>query len=302
MLSFIRKQISATNLMVVAALIFAMAGGAYAAGGGKHHGHAAGHHGHAAKKGKKGKSKGGKRGPRGKQGPPGPAGEPGPAGAPGLTGPAGKNGVDGTNGTNGKDGVSVTSSTFRAYEEPEGEPCEERGGVSFSSASGASYACNGEEGEEGSPWTAGGTLPSGATETGSWTVNVKPGEIGIQPVSFTLPVVPAPEDVYVAGAKATCEEMSEPGKGECLSQLAEHCPGVEANGVPTAGAGYVCVYTGAAYSHGELGNVAILKPFGGNVAYGAGPTGGALFIQCKSEAQGNKAACIQYGTWAVTAK
>jgi hypothetical protein len=104
------------------------------------------------------------------------------AGKPGATGPAGP---AGTNGTNGKDGAagkagtngaSVTSTAFTGEEEAQrGEPCQERGGVEFKSSSPAAFACNGEEGPEGSPWTAGGSLPKGSTETGTWGFVRSPG-------------------------------------------------------------------------------------------------------------------------------
>jgi len=43
--------------------------------------------------------------------------------------------------------------------------CEGRGGSKFVSGATTTFACNGKE---GSPWTAGGTLPSEKTEYGAW--------------------------------------------------------------------------------------------------------------------------------------
>jgi hypothetical protein len=97
------------------------------------------------------------------------------AGKPGATGPAGPAGPAGTNGTNGTNGVgakgdpgnpgqSVLVGSFTAEdeenEEPAGEPCQLNGGneVEVEGSGVVSYTCN------GSPWTAGGTLPGGATE------------------------------------------------------------------------------------------------------------------------------------------
>jgi hypothetical protein len=104
------------------------------------------------------------------------------AGKPGATGPAGAAGANGTNGKDGAagkagtNGLSVTSIAFTGQEEAQrGEPCQEHGGVEFKSSSPAAFACNGETGPEGSPWTAGGTLPSEKTETGTWGFPRSPG-------------------------------------------------------------------------------------------------------------------------------
>ena len=101
---------------------------------------------------------------QGKAGTTGPAGAPGATGSAGPVGPTGAKGADGANGTNGApgtNGTSVTSSVEKA-----GANCK-AGGSKFVAASGTTYACNGEN---GSPWTAGGTLPPGASETGVWSL------------------------------------------------------------------------------------------------------------------------------------
>ena len=73
----------------------------------------------------------------------------------GLAGTNGKDGKDGLNGTDGKDGqdgVSITTAP-----EPAGPNCA-NGGSKLTSASGASYVCNGEDGSDGkdgsngAPW------------------------------------------------------------------------------------------------------------------------------------------------------
>jgi hypothetical protein len=184
MFSAMRRRLHLSPATVIAglALVFAMTGGAYAA--------------------KKYlitstkqispsvlKSLQGKAGAAGANGAQGPAGPQGQAGAPGKDG---ANGKDGTNGKDGKDGVSVASTAFEGSKEPAGEPCAEQGGTELVSASGKTFACNGVAGKEGSPWTAGGTLPSGKTETGAfygtYTTTVGPFKASYIPISFPIPL------------------------------------------------------------------------------------------------------------------
>jgi hypothetical protein len=79
------------------------------------------------------------------------------------TGPKGEQGlpgVDGTDGPPGKDGVSVTSAP-----EPAGANCAS-GGSKFTSASGATYACNGAAGEQGPRGDPGPAGPPGPAYAG----------------------------------------------------------------------------------------------------------------------------------------
>jgi hypothetical protein len=165
--------------VAVVALVFAMLGGAYAAssnGGGKATASA--------------KAKQGKQGKPGKTGLAGPAGPAGPAGAKGDTGAAGSNGGAGA------DGKSVT-----------GEPIASGGacgtgvtGVKYTLNATSTNVCNGKNGTPGppgapgdpgpagSPWTAGGTLPSGSTETGSWLGTTNAAEKGNFVLTFPIPL------------------------------------------------------------------------------------------------------------------
>jgi len=234
MISFIRRQMSATNLMVVAALIFAMAGGAFAAGGGgKHHGHH-GHHAHGAKhKGKKTKAKG-KRGPRGKQGPPGPAGE---TGATGPQGPQGPQGLKGDTGPEGKEGPQGIQGV-EGKEGPKGDTGE------AGMCSEANTECK---------------LASGATLTGMW-VTGGAGATSYVAISLPLRVSPAPTAVYPHtigpyhlglifedGKMAVYGPHPTPANGAELTEDAEAykqaCPGTEKE--PKAAPGVLCVYEGA---------------------------------------------------------
>jgi hypothetical protein len=253
MLSFIRRQLSATNLMVVAALIFAMAGGAFAANGGGS-AHTAGHYGHAAKRGKKGKSKPlakrGPRGPEGKQGPAGPAGpkgETGPAGKDGTNGVNGKDGTNGTNGTNGANGESVNVAAITEGE----EGCEGRGGAKVSNKTGTVEVCNGKA-AAGGGYPA--TLPEGAQETGTWNVVVNAKHVAI-PISFPVklkeaivmaPVFPQSTEKHAEYIELGKAE-GEPKAGSDYTVKEHLCKGTAAK--PEAAPGILCVFEGAHFGY-----------------------------------------------------
>lgn len=108
----------------------------------------------AIKIAKKYAGKDGSTGPQGPAGPKGDKGDTGAAGAKGATGPVGATGSAGAAGATGTTGPT---------------------------------------GATGAPWPAGGTLPSGATEAGSWFVTtsteVGAGEfIGQTAISFPIPL------------------------------------------------------------------------------------------------------------------
>jgi hypothetical protein len=109
-------------------------------------------------------------------------GAPGTAGANGTNGTSGKDGGSGQNGAPGTPGGDGESVEVNAYAGPQCPASENEEGAELTNASGTAYACNGAE---GSPWTAGGTLPSGKTETGSWTLFG--GEFATS-LSFTIPL------------------------------------------------------------------------------------------------------------------
>ena len=152
-MSFVRKRLTYANVAVTLALVFAMTGGAYAA---KKYVIT------STKQIKPSvvKQLKGKNGLIGATGPAGPAGPQGPIGAQGEKGMQGKDGIEGKEGATGKEGVSRLSGTKKDW--TRGLDCKE-GGLEFTVGSGtATFACN------GSPWTAGGTLPKGKTEKGEW--------------------------------------------------------------------------------------------------------------------------------------
>lgn len=127
----------------------------------------------------------------------------------------------------------------------------------------------GQKGPEGSPWVAGGTLPSGKTESGTWiaaVLEVEPGKSeGGTAISFGIRLLLPPEVHLIA-------------EGEEGNEHATECPGTVA--LPRAAKGNLCLYT--AEDQGlELEES---FPF----------ISGALF---KFKGPPNKAAA---GTWAVT--
>lgn len=145
-----------------------------------------------------------KKGPRGPKGATGPAGPAGPAGAKGDAGAPGANGSNGATGPTGPAGPTGLA------------------------------GAKGKEGAEGSPWTAGGTLPSGATETGMWFFETEvKGEPPTSSNQFFVVNFPIP-----LAAPITEEEdfhfIQTPG------QDAANCPGNFKE--PRAAAGQFCLY------------------------------------------------------------
>jgi Collagen triple helix repeat (20 copies) len=171
------------------------------------------------------------RGKAGPQGPQGPVGSVGPVGPAGKEGPPGKDGANGVPGTAGQ---------------------------------------KGEKGETGSPWTAGGTLPSGATEKGTWALSVPAEEptvkfpFAVTAISFIIPLVSEPTAHYLTPAEKETRE----------------CPGTAEE--PQATPGNLCVYAEQELDVGTLGVAP--RANGATVTTINGSTGG-----------------IAFGSWAVTA-
>ncbi|HEY5815255.1 MAG TPA: hypothetical protein VIS95_02835 [Solirubrobacterales bacterium] len=209
MFSSFRNRFGIPGVISVIALVFAMLGGAYAANNsGSGDGEAS-----ASAKAKKG--------PRGPRGPKGPAGLAGPAGPQGPAGPAGAKGDTGAAGATGKTGLQgATGATG---------PTGATGAAGATGATGAT----GPTGPEGSPWTAGGVLPSGKTETGSWGGLFDANEAFLTSISFALPLA---ADIAIANVKAvpkggTPSASCDDGAGEASSA---------AN--PEADAGFLCIF------------------------------------------------------------
>jgi hypothetical protein len=252
MFSKVRNGITYANVTVTVALVFAMSGGAYAA---KHYLITS----TTQISPKVLKQLKGKNGTNGINGVNGKDGAPGEKGAPGTNGANGKDGKDGIN------GVSVTSATLKAGD----KNCPE-GGSELKAASGTTYACN------GSPWTAGGTLPKGKTETGSWTAEPAPGKEGTFQISFPIPLAASLPETQTHFAPNS------------------ECPGTAEK--PTAEPGSLCIYTTLNIGVEVGGNGSIANPGVGGA--GAGPTG--AIILAKGEASASST--LAFGTWAVTAE
>jgi hypothetical protein len=279
MLSFIRRRVTFANVAMTVALVFAMSGGAFAAGK------------FLITSTKQIKpsvlaSLKGKAGAAGATGAQGPAGLAGAAGPQGAVGPGGAAGAAGAKGENG---VSVTSATIGKSS----STCSKQGGSEFTSASGKTSACNGAE---GSPWTVGGTLPSGKTETGVWAFGPLQDAGGdVEPVaSFPIPLA-APLGVghahfiNEAGMEFNLEEK-EVEPTECGSGIG---PDVNASN-PQAKPGNLCVYAAElekAFAHTE----AIFAP-GAHGGGQAGTTGAFVVFGLTPGTQAG------HGTWAVTAE
>ncbi len=279
----LRNRFGIPGVISVIALVFAMLGGAYAAsnnGGGKATASA--------------KAKRGPRGPKGATGPAGPAGPQGPAGANGKDGSNGSAGIQGSQGLPGKSvavnnysGPECAGSEEGATVEVAGEPATKK------------YVCDGEEGTqgpEGSPWTDGGTLPVGATETGTW-VGGKVGGALDASISFTIPLEEALEDAEVHYINPAGEEVRielEEEEEQLVFSTSTTCLGSVAN--PTAVSGNLCVYT-KENNNPTTNSEDIFAPvstFGGGFQNGGAGVSGAILRVGPSETLRG------FGTWAVT--
>ncbi len=203
-----------------------------------------------------------KRGPRGPKGATGPAGPQGPAGPAGAKGDAGANGAAGAAGEKGPTG-------------PTG-------------AKGATGA-TGVTGPEGSPWTAGGTLPSGKTETGTWSISQHTRGEGpaVASISFPIPLNASGES-FAFSLEETKEE--EFGSSECGGSALE----------PTAPKGVLCVYTGLEQVENATRAGFTTSP-GETKFFTYGPSGASL-LGFTVEGNAEKEARVDaWGSWAVTA-
>jgi hypothetical protein len=272
MFSRIRMRLTYANIVATFALVFAMSGGAYAAGK------------FLVTSTKQIKPSvlsqlKGKAGHAGAPGAAGPAGAVGPAGPVGPQGAAGAKGENGKDGTPGANGESVTNTKLNA-----GNATCKEGGAEFKVGSGAAtHACN------GSPWTAGGTLPEGAMETGTWGFGklTAPGKQTFIPVASFSIRLKAPLDsahVHYINQK----DMEEPEAGVEVQSKA--CSGNLEE--PTATSGSLCIYSGGLTVIEAFGSAGIFPPRGLEEA-GAGVTGAFMVVTLGEGSEG-------HGTWAVT--
>ena len=288
MFSRLRKRLTYTNVAMTLALVFAMTGGAYAASK------------FVITSTKQIKPSVLKQ----LQGKAGKAGAAGANGANGAQGTAGANGKDGANGTNGTNGAPGTNGTSVASAKLATKTACAEGGSEFTAAEGKkTTACN------GSPWTAGGTLPSEKTETGSWAAgpiaeaNVpEPAFHTLYvPISFNVPLAaPLANPANCTVTQCRVHFVMTNGKelnGEFNEETSTQCKGSAA--APTAEPGNLCVYVGQVHTvlgaDGFIADPSIEFPDSGG-AGGAATTGATLGLAIQG------AESRASGTWAVTAK
>jgi hypothetical protein len=281
-----KKHLTPTTFIALLALIFAMSGGAYAAG--KYLVTST-----SQIKPSVLKRLTGKAGPAGKNGAQGVTGAAGPAGAKGETGAAGT-------GSEGKAGESVKIA--RAS----GSECNGEGGASFSNAGGKVSACNGEEGtpgKEGSPWTAGGVLPSGSTETGAWTSGRFEHETGTENFSTTAISFQIPLKAALGAAQVHYVSLKKVENHEVPAECNGIVNGVETEGSaadPLAQEGNLCVYQGIVVEPEgtETFTVPIIEPLSGAAPEPGASTAGAIL---HVDYEGPQELAEMQGSWAVTA-
>ena len=256
MFNRIRDRFGTAGLVVsIMALVLALAGGAFAASGGLN-----------AKQKKQVKAIAKSFQGTGPAGAPGLAGLAGAKGDTGGVGPIGPIGPIGPRGPIGPDGDSVVMTE----EVPIVGDCGDEGGAGFTVGGGSKVtACNGTDGTDGSPWTLGGTLPVGSTETGTWVLSDESPEFTLvgstfAPISFPIPLASPLDESHViylgpGGSDANCDDGNA-GNG---------APAVNN---PEADSGYLCVFANA-FSSGDSTSVQIATPTGST---GAGVNGAML--------------------------
>jgi Collagen triple helix repeat (20 copies) len=173
----------------------------------------------------------------------------------GKNGKNGLNGVNGTNGTNGKDGVG--SQGPQGVQGPQG-PKGDKGDTGPAGPTGP-------KGATGSPWVSNNTLPSEATEKGTWIFSEPGGATSearlFATVSFPIPLAPIPPSagpppkgevtldenhvIYIGFEELLNKSESPATHKACPSEPpvnpgGEEEPMVEAKAAP----GFLCVYEG----------------------------------------------------------
>jgi hypothetical protein len=231
-ISRLRRRLASNGpgmTIAVIALILALTGGAFAAAGKL----TSKQKKEVEKIAKKYAGKPGAQGATGPAGPAGPGGPQGPAGAKGDQGAQGNPGTPGTPGAPGAPGAAGKSIVMTPIA-PETAGCEGRGGAELEKEGGGSLQeiCNGEE---GSPWTAGGTLPATGVETGVWYVLAPEEQEATTPISFSIPLPQAVPEGHVFYGQGTDEEGTN-------TTFTQHCPGKNFTEPQVKNAGELCIY------------------------------------------------------------
>lgn len=252
MIGRVRRHVTPAGVIAVFALVFAMTGGAYAAK--RYLITSTSQISPKVLKSLKGAAgKNGSNGVAGANGATGPAGPTGPGGGTGAAGAQGSQGSAGTAGLKGE---------------------------------------KGEKGDTGSPWPAGGTLPSNSTETGVWSARFEGVTEGttISPISFAIPLK---EGLGEAAKHYVTKEEQEKGTGPAA------CPGLAEE--PAAAPGNLCLYQGGTEAPSgttTLGVTVIAPPSSLGNPEGVGTSGAVAYVHY--EGTSPEIAEID-GSWAVTA-
>ncbi len=266
MFSKLRVRLTFANITATMALIFAMSGSALAAS------HylitSLGQIKPTVQKQLKGKT--GPAGPSGAQGAQGAAGATGPGGTAGATGPIGPEGKAGTAGAPGESVIIKPLS--------KGSPACEEGGAEFKVGVSTGRACNGTTG-----YTP--TLPSKATETGTWSFSAPEATAAVAPVSFAIPLEKPLEaaDVHYLDITEWSNKTGPAG-----------CPGTAET--PEAAAGQFCAY-GTSFSGTVSVPAAIIQNSAAGFPNSGASKAGAVIFFGEPESGG----AFAFGTWAVTA-
>jgi hypothetical protein len=220
----------------------------------------------------------------------------GAAGPPGPTGPAGSKGDQGAKGDKGDPGnLGATGKSVVVTTEPKGTNCKEAGvKVEVESNPAKKFVCN------GSPWTAGGTLPVGSTETGTWAASseITGSTSNYLPISFTIPLAASLDEEHVHYIGPSGHEYDPFAFGVPLTTAEEEanlnsahfkCLGTPA--APKAASEHFCMYAAVeenAFSTSGLIHTASLDSAGASVS-------GVLFQLAELDVNPHA-----NGSWAVT--
>jgi hypothetical protein len=230
----------------------------------------------------------------------------GPPGAPGAPGPAGAPGAKGDSGAKGDPGVGITGANGKSVVIGATAPnCTSGGKTLEVEGSGKkSEVCDGEEGPEGSPWTAGGVLPPEATETGTWAVGsfAAPTEDSSQalvPISFGIPLAQPIQGGHMHYLNAAGKEVKFNATTFALEEVVSTaCTGTAAD--PKATPGNFCLYTGV-LKNGAGANISFTDLTGNKSLEESQITSFTTGTVFEIEASNGSHAITGIGTWAVTA-
>jgi len=220
---------------------------------------------------------GGVTGPAGPQGPKGDKGDTGTKGDKGDTGDKGANGAPGADGKTVLNGEGVPAAALgndgdfyidTAESDIYGPKTAGNWGVPTSL-----------QGAPGSPWTAGGTLPANATETGVVSFANFGTGFGTQTLDFTVPLAAALDGEHVHIYTDTEEDEGGAFGDTCTGSIA----------TPTAPSGHLCVY---GLTSGEV-SFALEDP----ASFGRGASAAGAALGATFEGAGFN---IVTGSWAVT--